>query len=405
MAKRFSILVMMMLTIVFTLPTDAAGRRGQHSSRSQATKKLTKSSSKKPSNSSRSKVASKRSSRAIASSLRQSRNARVASSRRDKQRYIATKTGRGRGSRTTSRSRRAVARAQSTQRVASNSGGGRYLWQAPWFDKTPYPVITSAAIRKSFAQGTSSQYSPQQMVKAGVFKFQPLSGGIFQRSGSIKHIILHSTETESPADAKRVILSWNNRGRSHPGAQFIVDRTGIIYQTVDPKYGTVHVNVNRTKFGVTNDNSVGIEIVRAGKQKYTQPQMESVACLVTYLQGRYEIGRSKVMAHGYVQPSTRRDPVNFNWTAFNQDLAYLSMGQSIAFNNTSFTPINLAAAKLNPVNLPAARFAMMFNGNALKINPFTFNIGMLFDGGKQTKAKSSSVRISQNSANVLKNNG
>ena len=268
-------------------------------------------------------------------------------------------------------------------------------------------MITSATIRKSFAQGTSSKYSPQQLVKAGVFKFQPLNGGIFQRSGSVKHIILHSTETESPADAPRVIKSWNNRGRSHPGAQYIVDRNGIIYQTVDPKYGTVHVNVNRTKFGVTNDNSIGIEIVRSGKQKYTKPQMESVACLVSYLQERYDIGRSKVLAHGYVQPSTRRDPVNFNWTAFNQDLAYLSMGQSIAFNNTSvITPVNIAAAKLNPVSLPKASFAMMFNGNTLKLNPFTFNIGMLFDGGKQAKPKSGSVKISQtSSANVLKSDG
>jgi Negative regulator of beta-lactamase expression len=367
-----------MLTLVLTLPADAAGRRVKHGSRAHSTKKITKPSSRK-----------------------------IAKSKRGKQKYLAARSSRGRGLRTASRSRRVVARTQSTPKVARNAGGSRYLWSAPWFDKTPYPVTTSATIRQQFAQGSSSKYSPQQLVRAGVFKFQPLCGGIFQRQGSIKHIILHSTETESPADARRVILSWNNRGRSHPGAQYIVDRNGIIYQTVDPAYGTVHVNVNRTRFGVTNDNSVGIEIVRAGKQKYTRPQMESVACLVTYLQGRYEIGRSRVLAHGYVQPSTRRDPVNFNWTAFNQDLAFLSTGQSIAsVPDTTITPVNLAAAQLNPVTLPAGRFAMMFNGNGLKINPFSFNIGMLFDGAKQATSKASSLRISQRSnAQVMHSDG
>lgn len=401
MAKRLSLLFMMLLTLVIALPAEAAARRAKHGSGVRSAQKAAKSSSRKTA-----KTSPKKFAKATPRRTAKSKSSRIAKSRRGKLKYAATRSRHGKISRASGRSRQVVVRAKAPRRLANN-GGSRYLWSAPWFDKSPYPVAKSTLIRKSFAQGTSSEYSPQQLVKAGVFEFQPLVGGIFHRRTAVKNIILHSTETASPADAKRVILSWNNRGRSHPGAQYIVDRSGVIYQTVDPKYGTVHVNVNRTKFGVTNDNSIGVEIVRSGKQKYTRPQMDSVACLVTYLQGRYDIGRSRVLAHGYVQPSTRTDPVNFNWTAFNRDLAYLSTGQPIASNDSPVTPVNAAAASFNPVSLPEGRFAMMFNGSTMKVNPFTFKTGKQINKANQARSKGGSVKISQAStyAHVINSDG
>jgi N-acetyl-anhydromuramyl-L-alanine amidase AmpD len=146
-----------------------------------------------------------------------------------------------------------------------------------------------------------------------------MHGGVFKRRGNIKYIILHSTETARAADAQRVIRSWSNRGLRHPGAQFVVDRDGVIYCTADPTYGTSHVDEHRTKFGVNNDNSVGIEMVRTGDQDYTAEQMQSISCLVSYLQQRYSVDDAHIFGHGKVQPSDRSDPVNFNWQAFAAD--------------------------------------------------------------------------------------
>jgi N-acetyl-anhydromuramyl-L-alanine amidase AmpD len=102
----------------------------------------------------------------------------------------------------------------------------------------------------------------------------------------------------------------------HPGAQFVVDRDGIIYSTTDPDMATVHINTSKTLPGYTNDNSVGIEIVRAGSQRYTQVQLDSVMYLVSYLQSHYHVIDTNVTTHHHVQPSDRSDPVGFDLLAF-----------------------------------------------------------------------------------------
>jgi N-acetyl-anhydromuramyl-L-alanine amidase AmpD len=135
-------------------------------------------------------------------------------------------------------------------------------------------------------------------------------------------VIIHSTETAKVADAKTVVHSWNKGGLSHPGTQYLVDRDGKIYQTVDPKYATIHVNDNRTICGITNDNSIGIEIVRTGKQKYTQPQLAALVQLVDYVQERFPV--SKIYGHGQIQPSNRTDPVAFDWNLFSRNLALIN---------------------------------------------------------------------------------
>ncbi len=175
--------------------------------------------------------------------------------------------------------------------------------------------FTSAA-GQDFVHGVAGQYSYDQLVHEGVFVSCPLHGSIFTRKSPVKYIILHSTETGSPADARRVIQSWNNRGMSHPGAQFVVDRDGTICSTTNPDLATVHINIHKTLAGYTNDNSVGIEIVRAGKQQYTRLQLDSVMYLVSYLQGHYNVSDSNITTHHHVQPSDRSDPVGFDLLAF-----------------------------------------------------------------------------------------
>jgi hypothetical protein len=200
---------------------------------------------------------------------------------------------------------------------------GFFMASAPAFDATPASPEVSRQMKHAFANGVAEKYDPRGLVKGGVFKHAPLRGGIFWRREPVKFIVMHSTETARPADARRVIKSWNGRGMSHPGSQYVVDRDGTIYQTVDPDLGTVHVDIFRTRYGVNNDNSIGIEIVRAGKQKYTSKQKQALTRLVCYLQGRYCVANQNIVRHGDIQPSNRTDPVNFDWIAFKDDRAAL----------------------------------------------------------------------------------
>ncbi len=193
--------------------------------------------------------------------------------------------------------------------------------------------MPSSAVARSFQRGLAGSCSYDQLVSANVFVSCPLHGSVFKRQGRVKYIILHSTETGSPADARRVIQSWNNRGLRHPGAQFVVDRDGTICSTVNPDQATVHIDTSKTLSGYSNDNSVGIEIVRSGKQQYTRCQLDSVTCLVAYLQSHYGVADSAVTTHHHVQPSDRSDPVNFDLVAFENDKSAL---QASALANAKY---------------------------------------------------------------------
>ncbi len=226
--------------------------------------------------------------------------------------------------------RLAHASRHASKKIAAAKSGGHsnYMWSAP-INLSKFDATTSNTIQMSFTDGQASKYSPEDLVRAGAVSYYGLKGGIRPRRGPIRNLILHSTETTQLADAKRVVDSWNSRGLVHPGAQYIVDRDGTIYETVDPSYTSSHVDTSRTLKGVTNANSIGIEIVRTGKQQYTAPQLESVVHLAGYLKDRFQI--ANIYGHGQIQPSDRTDPVNFDWSSFKQNLAMLKGNTRTAY--------------------------------------------------------------------------
>ncbi len=215
---------------------------------------------------------------------------------------------------------RVVSTKKRTTRKKATQVARGYFWTVPTVT-TPLNPALSARMNANFQRGLAGRYSPQDLVRASVFTYSPLRGGIRQRTEVVSNLIIHSTETARPADAVTVVKSWNH-GLKHPGTQYIIDRDGTIHQTVDPRYATVHVNEKRTLRGVTNDNSIGIELVRSGKQRYTATQLASVVRLVDYIKDRYPIRH--VWGHGQIQPSTRTDPVAFNWTLFSRNLAAIN---------------------------------------------------------------------------------
>lgn len=283
----------------------------------------------KSSNSSKKTASVHAKSRKKSTTARNRKKSTVAKSKSSKKSTVATSKKRSSLARSKKRSHIAKSKKKSHIAKASTTRyaypAGIFMWSPPEQDLSPLPSSFSKGASRLFENGIAgSKYSPTQLVQAGVFTYQPLRGGIFKRREPVKYIVLHSTETERPADGPRVIRSWNH-GMRHPGAQYVVDRDGVIYQTVDPSYATVHVNIFRTHNGVNNDNSIGIEIVRAGKQKYTRTQLDSVTKLVAYLQGKYGVSNSRIVGHGQIQPSNRTDPVNFNWEAFESSLSQLKL--------------------------------------------------------------------------------
>jgi hypothetical protein len=193
------------------------------------------------------------------------------------------------------------------------------MTKAPDFDRSPLKPDQARAVANAFKSGAADHIPARALVRAGVARYYAMRGGIFWRREPVSYLVVHSTETGIPLDAKRVIDSWSSMGRRHPGAQYVVDRDGTIYQAVDPDLGTVHLNIFKTLPGINNDNSIGIEMVHTGRQPYTAEQRTAVICLVHYLQDRYKVSDDSVITHRFAQQGDHTDPVAFNWDNFLKD--------------------------------------------------------------------------------------
>ena len=309
------------LTSLILLPSDVEARKhssaASHSSRSTASK----SRSGKSTASTRSSRSTRSTSTKVSS--RNSRSKHVVASTRSSRR--------GRGHAVASRSSRhhhVVAHAAPKPRYAYPIG--LFMRNAPSFDTSPLDAQNANAIISAFESGAADTYAARVLVRAGIVKYHPLHGGIFWRREPVKYIVMHSTETGIPVSATRVIDSWSSMGIRHPGAQYVVDRDGTIYQAVDPDLATVHVNIFKTLPGINNDNSIGIEINHTGSQGYPQAQLHAVTRLVGYLQSRYNVNNESIITHRYAQQGDHTDPVNFDWDGFiasknsfrNQAIAY-----------------------------------------------------------------------------------
>jgi hypothetical protein len=213
---------------------------------------------------------------------------------------------------------------------------GLFMRSAPAFDTSPLSSDNADAIARAFDKGTADVYPARTLVRAGIVHFHPLHGGIFWRREPVKYIIMHSTETGVPVAGVNVINGWNSMGMRHPGAQYVVDRDGTIYQAVDPDLATVHVNIFKTLPGINNDNSIGIEMNHTGSQEYPQAQRDAVIKLVGYLKHRYSIEEGNIVTHRYAQQGDHTDPVHFDWDGF---LAQVNTfhNQAIAYRSTKLT--------------------------------------------------------------------
>jgi len=234
-----------------------------------------------------------------------------------------------------------------------------FLYEPPPFDLSPLSEEQCLKIRKAFAQGTAEEYPTRSLVKAHLVTYYPIRGGIFFRRQPIKNIIMHSTEPGIPVSAKTVIDGWSHGGRRHPGAHYVVDRDGTIYQALDPDLAAVHINIFKTLPGFDNDNSVGIEMCHQGSQNYPPDQVQAVVKLVVYLQNHYHVPNSNIVTHRYAQQGDHTDPVNFAWNDFIADKTSLQ-NQSL---NYRLADLKAEALAWQPIEEMGPGQSKIYKGN------------------------------------------
>lgn len=112
---------------------------------------------------------------------------------------------------------------------------------------------------------------------------------------TVKHIVVHYTATSASAQNNCQYFGGGDRGAS---ADFFVNKDGSIYQfNSDPNnYFSWHCGDGHGAYGITNSQSVGIEMVSSGED-FTSQQISSLASLVKTLMGQYNVPAQNVVRH------------------------------------------------------------------------------------------------------------
>ena len=91
-------------------------------------------------------------------------------------------------------------------------------------------------------------------------------------------------------------ITYFNRAPVGASAHYFVDRTSI-WQLVDDNDIAWHVGDGKGKYGITNTNSLGIEMIVEKDGTIHEETKENTKWLVKYLQNKYKFPDSKIVRH------------------------------------------------------------------------------------------------------------
>lgn len=124
--------------------------------------------------------------------------------------------------------------------------------------------------------------------------------GTFNRSvrtQSVRYIVIHYTGSGSSAPGCALAnCRYFAGGDRQASAHYFID-DGSIYEYADPaKYYTWHCGDGHGRYGISNGNSIGIEVCSSGAD-YTAEELSRLHYLVRLLMIRFRIDSSHVVRH------------------------------------------------------------------------------------------------------------
>lgn len=124
---------------------------------------------------------------------------------------------------------------------------------------------------------------------------RPIAFNYSKRVGSVKYIVVHDTGNMSEGAGALAHYKYFNGGDRQSSAHFFVDDHNII-ETVEVALASWHCGDGHGAYGITNDNSIGIEICINPESNYIMA-MAQARELIRFLMQTYSIPKSKVVRH------------------------------------------------------------------------------------------------------------
>ncbi|CCJ33083.1 N-acetylmuramoyl-L-alanine amidase [Caloramator australicus] len=111
----------------------------------------------------------------------------------------------------------------------------------------------------------------------------------------IEYIVIHDTNNKGKGADAEAHFRYFNGGNRNASAHYFVDDKKIL-QLIDDKYAAWHVGDGRGRFGITNQNSIGIEICVNADGDYNKALANAIE-LTRYLMKKYNIPLERVVRH------------------------------------------------------------------------------------------------------------
>lgn len=117
-----------------------------------------------------------------------------------------------------------------------------------------------------------------------------------KRTTPIAYIVIHDTGNKSKGSDAEAHFKYFNGGNRNSSADFFVDDKKILQANDYTKYYTWHVGDGKGKYGITNQNSVGIEICVNADGNYEKAVANAVE-LAKHLMKELNIPDERVVRH------------------------------------------------------------------------------------------------------------
>lgn len=141
-----------------------------------------------------------------------------------------------------------------------------------------------------------------------------------KRTGKISYIVIHDTGNQSKGANADAHFNYFNGGNRNSSADFFVDDKKVLQVNDYNTYYTWHVGDGKGKYGITNQNSVGIEICVNADGDYEKAVQKAVE-LTKFLMRKLDISIERVVRH--FDASRKNCPASMteaDWNAFKNKL-------------------------------------------------------------------------------------
>lgn len=151
-----------------------------------------------------------------------------------------------------------------------------------------------------------------------------------KRTGAVKYIVVHYTGNGYPTTknaAKNNCIYFNRDEGQNASAHYFIDNDSIWMFANPTVYCCWHVGDGKGKYGITNQNSIGIEVVQDGNLPFSSKEIEKLTWLVQKLMKDFNVPASNVVRH--YDASRKSCPYYYTPYGYGGDSAWAKLHKTI----------------------------------------------------------------------------